>query len=245
MKFPSIRRKPAFEYGEILPEAVRTALSYNEAKLTRCHIERGLLAHDRFKNLGFYLLMKATDAEDYLQTSLLNLISGMDFRFADLDRSEIPVLSALDHLDSQPQPFVQGGKLAQISRHGSENWLNNFDKALKPKMDDPNPPKLFAVANSVYVGLSKVASLSVMRGEPLRILKPSRFDNPDEPVGFTLSPDGDSIKTTPLERDFERPENAIVFDDVTSHGTVKSQVMEFWGDARPPDFTAAVATAKT
>lgn len=240
MRVPSFRRQPAFHYPEILPESVRNALGHNGAKLSRTDIEKGLLANDRFKNLGFYMLMKATDDQDAIQAGLLDMMSATGYNFAQLDREDAPVQRALEYLDDREQPFVQGEKLAMISRYGFTNWLDNFDRALRPAMEGDSPPELYIVANSTYVGLDRIASLSVMEGGLLRVLKPSRFDSPQEPIGFTLPATGSSEGTTPLPHGFERPENALVFDDVTNQGAVRDQVMNVWGDGPKPEFVAGI-----
>lgn len=234
-------RKSAFEF-DVLPEGVRTALAYQGTELKRNHVE-SLFAQDKFKNLGFYLLMKAAQDQDETQKDLLRLLATKKFDPAKLEIGETPVRDAFENLDVVGN--VYGGKLAQVSRVGFNTWTDNFDNVLKPITEDEPNKSLFILANASLVGIKPIADLTVNKGERLDILKPNRFNQTSEPVGFTISGRGE---VSDLQPDFSRPDDAVIFDDVENAGKTRKAALEFWdrGEEVPsqPMYIAAIRTGQ-
>lgn len=227
------------EETRVLPDSIRFALAYREAKLGRKDIET--LIRNGFLRLGFYLSMKAAGDNDPVQAQLLQTMAAKGFNFGQLALEDFG--KALNTLEQEEEPFVHGGKLAQVSRHGFRNWVERFDKKLTDVQEARSPDApLFMVAESPYIGFDVIAAHSLLRGRPLGILKPERFAQTEQSVGFVLEPDLTGARITPLNYDFARPDGAIIFDDVLNAGKVMKKTIDFWTEKTDdiPDFVTAV-----
>jgi hypothetical protein len=205
---------PGLAQYSTLPWSISYALQYRDATLRSKEIRP--LFKTNIANLGFYLLMKATDDDDVLQADLLRQAYKQD------------------------PPQVNGAKLAIVSRAGFSNWTDRFATTLQDSVKEDD--SLFMVANSPYVGFHEVAQHSLLRMKRLGVMKPSRFERPELPAGFLLEPQGVDLNVLPLPHDFGRPENAVVFDDVLHRGNVRQQVFDYWtrDGADQPRFVTAV-----
>jgi len=219
-----------------LPSSVLYALKYRRGMLDSRNV--GPLFKTNLAHLGFYLLMKATDDNDHLQSELLQLAFERDFVYDQLPAAKIN--EALEHLAAQDPPQVNGVKLAGVSRAGFQTWNHRFSTRLRESVGEDDA--LFMVANAPYVGFHELAQNSLLRMKSLGVLKPSRFDQAELPVGFLLQAQGSGLDVRPLEHDFERPASAIVFDDVLHEGDVRQQVFDYWtgNGADQPRFITAV-----
>lgn len=232
------------ETGEpqFLPPSVRMTLGHQNDQLGVHHIEH--LMDARLQRLAFYLLMKATEDNNPLQMGLLQRLSKLDYDFSEF--SDEDARPALEHLAQQDKPTVQGGKLAQVSRHGFKEWPELFDRTLRRELEDEPDAVLFMLANAPYIGFDKLAHHSLQKGAPLGILRPERFmepTNPDTSVGYLLTPVPWGISIAELFPDFERPEDVIIFDDVIKSGHVRVMTRAFWtqdGENTPPGFISAI-----
>ena len=212
------------QFGVIphFPHDVRYALQYQKAQLKRKHIEQ--LHRNGFPLVAFYFMMKAAEDNDTAQKALLERVAELKFDAAGLRRDEKPVTDTLDHLADGAVP---GSKLGAVSRYGMETgWLKYFERTLEPTVKPET--QLFMLGHSPYIGLSVLADYSLNRGQPLGILKPSRFDQTELPVGFLLTPNQDGTTVEPLGHDFDRPGHALLFDDVSRTGGTAQRAFNFW-----------------
>lgn len=227
---------------QVLPESVRMALGYDQAQLSTSHIES--LMQARLQRLAFYLLMKSAENNNPIQKGLLHRMGELDYDFSGLTLNDAS--PALEHLDSQPEPTVQGGKLAQVSRHGFQEWADLFDRTLTDKLEGKPEANLFMLANAPYIGFDVLAAHSLKKGLPLGILRPEQFmsqPDTDTVIGYQLAPEPAGLSIAELAPDFERPESAVVFDDVIKSGGIRATTRGFWtqdGSSTPPDFVASV-----
>lgn len=219
-----------------LPWSISFALQHRGAALYSKDVRP--LFRTNIANLGFYLLMKATDDNDALQADLLRHAYRAGFQYDRIPSGLVD--TALTHLDRQKPPQVSGAKLGIVSRAGFSNWTDRFAMTLDATVGEDDT--LFMVANAPYVGLHEIAQRSLLRARNLGILKPSRLESPELPVGFLLQPEGTSVDVLPLAHDFQRPDGAVVFDDVLHRGTVRRSVVDYWtrDGAEQPRFVTAV-----
>jgi hypothetical protein len=232
---------PGLAQYSTLPWSISYALQYRDATLRSKEIRP--LFKTNIANLGFYLLMKATDDDDVLQADLLRQAYKSRFQYDRIPPGTLD--AALAHLDEQDPPQVNGAKLAIVSRAGFSNWTDRFATTLQDSVKEDD--SLFMVANSPYVGFHEVAQHSLLRMKRLGVMKPSRFERPELPAGFLLEPQGVDLNVLPLPHDFGRPENAVVFDDVLHRGNVRQQVFDYWtrDGADQPCFVTAVTVPST
>ncbi|MBW3568827.1 hypothetical protein KY385_01730 [Candidatus Parcubacteria bacterium] len=182
--------------------------------------------------------MKATDENDSIQERLLRRVASHRFDLSLATSDDFT--DALSYFEDQPDPTVKGVKLAQVSRRGFGSSIKNFHRTIQPKLEVDDRPELFMVADAPYIGLDALAVHSLKRGYSMGILKPTRFEQPDLPVGFMIEPADIGVNISPLAHDFPRPENALLFDEIVNTGSVRDKTLAFWGPQQPqPDFVTA------
>lgn len=233
MFFRDRTKSVAAEAQPRLNSDIRFALKHRNGMLTPHNIA-GLFG--RQGRLGFYMAMKASDGNPDVQADLLRRAADRNFDLARMTRGD--AAGALGHLAAQDIPLVEGQKLAPIDSIGAESWAQRFTDVLTPVLKESPGATLYSVAYSTYVGLDKLAELSLQKKHTLGILHPSQFGQEGQ-IGFMLEPGSADIAVKPLAHDFERPADAVVFDDALYSGNVRSQVDRFWGQAGPPQFVAA------
>ena len=220
------------EAPRILPHDVKFALKHRDAMLNPNDVRR--LFDNRLGHLGFYVAMKASDGNHDVQAGLLRRVVERRFDLGRLTRTDAS--EALEYLAAQDPPQVKAKKIAPIDGLGLDVWNQRFTQTLEPVLREEGEPPLFVVANSPFVGLGQIAALTLDKGRPLGIIKPSRFGQTDGPVGFMIEPTASGHDITPLSHDFVRPERAVIFDDAIETGSVRDQVLQFWGSPETPSF---------
>ena len=236
-KLKITRQHPEEAPEQLLPYDVRFAIQNRQSMLKASDIAK--LFRNGLQHLGFYMAMKASAENDEIQKDLLDRAAGHKFDLSRLTSADAD--SALTHLEANSPANVKGSKLHTVILHGVKRWNMHFTEVLEPVMQEHPESTLFMVANAPYVGLDELAALSLLRGRALGILKPGRFNQKVSPVGFMLEPTAAGMDIHALKHDFERPEQAIVFDDEVSTGNVRGQVMEFWGESNLPSFVTSFA----
>jgi hypothetical protein len=217
-------RAPEAAPHKLLPFDVRYALQYRDANLRQKDI--AALFRNGFPELGFYLTMKATSENDPAQMKLLERVTG--------DQPGVARMRAEDAafaLETIEGATIKAAKIASISRYGMPGWLNHLNTALVQGMSEvPEETPVFMLANAPYSGLDVIMRHTVSRGAPLNILKPNRFGQTEQPVGFSLTPDPEdgTVAIDQLSHDFERPPEALLFDDMVRTNATMTEAIGFW-----------------
>ncbi len=220
--------------GGIYPYDVRYALQHRDARMGGNEIEA--LIRNGFTREGFYLTMKAATTDETQIAMLQNFLrtGGQMSTFTVADAE--PALQLLGN------ETVIGGKLRSLSMYGPDWATKRFGVALGDSLGTmPDDTQLFMLANAPYVGFDTILRHSVDQGKPLGILRPDRFNHPDQPVGYMLTPTEDGVVIGLLPHDFERPGHALLFDDVVRTGSVTSSALNFW--QRQASSTPGIAAA--
>lgn len=225
----------------ILPYSIRTALANKEGNANSRDIASLFVDAHHQQRFGFYMLMKAAFDNDELQKRLLTETADHRFDFRRLDGEY--AAPGLEYLAQHRKSTVEAVKLAEISRKGMGTWLSKYNTVLGEHA--PNYKEVFVLAYAPLIGFDVLAKHTLLEGKPLSILKPGRYNTHDLPVGFKLemgAGPGGGMDITELPNDFERPESALIFDDIVARGTARDTALEFWsrGDATQPDFHAVV-----
>ena len=235
----SLHKKAAPDFESqppILPSDVRFALQYRDGQLKTGDVDK--LFRNGLQPLGFYMAMKASKDNDAVQADLLDRAAANNFDLTRLRPAD--ATGAMKHLETQSPPSVEGKKLHSVmSLHGIKGWSGRFTEAIAPALSQKPESELFMVAHAPYVGIDELAALSLLRGRRLGILKPERLLQTEQPVGFMLEPRSQGVDITALSHDFDRPDQAIIFDDALAKGAARDRVMNFWGAESSPDFITA------
>lgn len=205
----------------ILPSDVRYALQYREAKLGKSEISD--LARNGFPEDAFYFIMKSHSDNPELQMQILSEFYAMVRGDGDQDPDTLK-----SFLEKQLETFVEGrlvkgAKVAQHSRQGLELWRNLYKKKAIESANRINPT--FIAGHSTFFGLAPFVREHDQAEKELHILMPEHFANEDyDSCGYVLR-DGSVLY---LPKDFIRPEDAIIIDDVKNTGKVEKNIRDFW-----------------
>lgn len=220
---PNYPPTPPLSVSEVLPRSVGDALQYSGAHIGPGHIRELMVPARRMQRFGAYAALKASDGNEALQRDLLERLAARQFDMSQLTVEDIA--HVLDDMERREET-VMAKKLAEVSMKGFGHWMDHFNTQLDSKVDDHAP--VFTLAYSTLIGLDGLARVTHQQGKPLHILNPNAFDDHErQGVGYVVRPDG---TVDILHRDFERPDSAVIIDDIENSGKARRQVEAFWGE---------------
>lgn len=208
----------------ILPFDIRYALEFKGAQLGPTEIRT--LVRSNLTDITTYCLLKATENNVPLQHSFLQ-------RFVDIVRDEPEGMFHLTQLQRQTveelgenlKP-IQGAKVAQIIRQGSNLWEKKFREVAEAVKKDSDTIGVY-IAYSAAMGLRQAVEL--LEGKILLMI-PGWINEPVNPnCGYQIdlgNPPGSRVQILP--RNFQRPDKFKIIDDTIRNGISGQLMWDFW-----------------
>lgn len=228
-------------YNSLYPEAVRYALSYKQAKMGKTEITSLI---DRFTYEAHYLVIKAIpDAEGkrtYLE-DITRIFAASDYHVESLK------FYLYDKVESLPDDVaVNGTKLAQLNRSGSDNWQDAFHKLAENCFDEDQTTLPILIAHTVLLGYHHFVQLykQLNKGQLIIIMPDWLMDPDNEMMGFdvrlgnetsvTMQTQDECLVATwtcqgincPLSQRFCN--NTYFIDDTINSGATAGKLKSFW-----------------
>jgi len=225
MKFenPFSKKKEAETPSErILPSDVRYALRYKEEHLTTSEILD--LIENGFEEEALYLLLKSSVANVQLQLAFLEQIvtATLDTESVTRKKSLRTILhSMLTQLPTET--LVDAHKLSVLSRQGFDAWHDLYKKTADELVE--KDADIFMLGHSTFLGLTSFITSFSKRNKKLYLLIPGHYNNTAmNTCGYIIENGAVSV----LERDFIRPHDAILLDDIRNSGESVNEALIFW-----------------
>lgn len=205
----------------ILPSDVRYALQYKGAQFGTEEIKA--LAMNGYEREASYVALKALqrnpEAQQATLQNIVSLVRTSSERQAALREVILKAVSEKDLFD------VNGAKIAQLSRQGIETWHAKYEKLAQDLAQRSEP--VFLVGYATLIGLEDFVREFQKVGKDFYVLRPESFNSEEEmSCGYLVSSTG-GVQSLP--RDFSRPVDAVIVDDVKNTGAAEKAVADFWG----------------
>jgi hypothetical protein len=198
-------------------------------------------------NAAFFCIMKVGASDPEFQKIMIReLVSRLAHISVADDRRTREIVR---DLCEESLPRIAPGQTigaAKLKRMNLRGFLNTDDFLKDEAMRLAKDPRdVFIVANSMLVGLSGFVRVFRDVNKSFFILLPSNFPKNGEsletgqkanfPPGFKISPDGE---VTVLERNFTRPSNVVIVDDIRDKGETEERILRYWtaSGAQAPTF---------
>lgn len=229
-------------YQTLYPESVRYALAYRGAKMGN---EEIIALIPGFTYEALYLMIKALaethEAEAQFLNDLTRLILKPDYSTETLQaflKEEAAKLPA--------DTLVNGAKLAQLSRSGSNRWQEAFKTLAEGVLDENENALPCLVAYTTLLGYEQfVRTFNEHNKTKISIVVPEWMTDPDEPMmGYEVTlGDEPSVKLQPKDKcligtwNCMKQEcklrdkfcgNAVFVDDTINTGTTSRKLTSFW-----------------
>ncbi len=206
----------------ILPSDVRYALQYREANLGKSEILD--LALNRFEDESLYAFLKALSGLSDVQKNALTKIVA-EIKDMDEEQGKDAIRDFVQtNMPSVPESAKVGMmKLGQYSRQGFEEWRRRYAEEAQKAALRAEPTVI--VGHSMFMGLRSFVRAHQLAHKPLYILMPHMIDDTDSTTCGYIITNG---VVEFLPKDFARPENAIIIDDVKNKGETEREVQAFW-----------------
>ncbi len=207
-----------------LPYLISQELRFSETgDVSKRAVEQ--LLHEGWYDQSVYLVLKMLDNNPQKQRQLLERLCQAEQSGEDVDQVKTVLFDAL--LEMPQEATVQAGKLAQISRQGNYNWADQFLGKVRAYSAEEKDP--FLVAYASLQGLRYFTRVVQKKGGTVHILIPNWIHSKEsDSCGYTVSFSGGVPTVSFLPKTFERPSNAIVFDETKNTGNAIKQIEQFW-----------------
>jgi hypothetical protein len=209
---------------KILPSDVRYALKYAQGLIRPADIET--LNHSHFVPEATYMLTKGLANNPEQHSKYLKQLVTLYKEKAESFKNQVVVLND-EYIKSLPKDQeIDALKLAQISRQGFDLWQEKYKETAEQLAQESK--SIFLLANSTIVGLEHFVKAFAEAQKELNIIFPEFIEKKLETIGYSYSFEENQITTSDINRDFHRPENAVILDDTKNTGETFRDIALFW-----------------
>lgn len=219
---------PQPKIEKLLPESIRYALRYGEGKIHKEDVET--LNHSHFIPEASYMtakLLTTFDEKAYQQylSELISLFVQKEIDQTILQKQNQNLNDTT--LKNIPKTIeVSAMKLAQISRQGFDLWQEKY-KELAHELVSTDQ-ELFLTLNSTIIGLKHFTEEYGKNNKPISFIVPEFIEGGKDIIGFMCEFKTDGVVLKEISKDFIRPDNAIIIDDVKNTGETEKIIRTFW-----------------
>jgi len=219
----------------IMPERLRYAMRYGEAKLEKREI--GILINNNYTDMATYTLLKALDDQPATQQQFLESFVDVILSNPEDESKRKDLLKKLqnDTLEAQIQPStppIKGAKIAQIFRQGVHLWEGKFADLAQEVADtdqDTIPVYLgYGAALGLRQGIEKLKD----PGRRILTFNAGWAEDPNSSnCGYEIDLQRElGERVRPLPKDFTRPKDYILIDDTQNTGSHIKNAWSFWSN---------------
>lgn len=217
---------PEMKTEKILPSDIRYALKYAQGHIKPIDIET--LNHSHFISEATYVLTKGLSGNLERHASYLKELVTLYKEKTENVKNQVIELND-QYINSLPKDQeIDALKLAQISRQGFDLWQEKYKETAERLAQERK--SIFLLANSTIIGLEHFVKAFARINKELNIIFPEYIEKKLETIGYSYSFEENQVSTSNINRDFDRPEDAVILDDTRNTGETFKEIASFWNE---------------